>query len=342
MFKYPHTVSESAEFLRLALPQMSRHDAGFHPVTYALWYEYVAAINKPLRVAIDAACANGGKIDDAKAYALYQEFVAGIDDKTARQVSEGFQRVLIDMSASAAAAGDKAEQFGNAIEQWTDERTANIATAPSDPGLDRLLGNTRDMREAIGTLQARLENSQREIAALRVQVERAREDALADGLTGLVNRKGFDKALATCLAGSGPSSNGPSLLMTDIDHFKKINDNYGHLFGDKVLRAVAQILKDNVKGKDTAARYGGEEFVILLPDTPLRGAAVLAEHIRGTIESSRIRRADTRESLEKVTISIGVATYQTGEAPEKFLERADGALYAAKGSGRNRVSLAAN
>jgi diguanylate cyclase len=127
--------------------------------------------------------------------------------------------------------------------------------------------------------------------------------------------------------------------MCDIDHFKKINDNYGHLFGDKVIRAVAQVLTDNVKGRDTAARYGGEEFIVLLPNTPLEGARALAEKIRSTIEGGRIKKGGGEETA-KVTISLGVSRYAPGESSASFIERADKALYVSKQSGRNQVSLA--
>ena len=102
------------------------------------------------------------------------------------------------------------------------------------------------------------------------------------------------------------------------------------------------MLKENVKGRDTAARYGGEEFIILLPDTPLRGAQALAENIRSSIERGRIKRSGSEEAVARVTLSLGVAHYHPGESITAFIERADRALYAAKHDGRNRVSIAAN
>ncbi len=107
-----------------------------------------------------------------------------------------------------------------------------------------------------------------------------------------------------------------------------------------MIRAIAKILKDNVKGKDTAARYGGEEFVILLPETPLEGARSLAEKIRQMVEASRVKRTDSNETVARVTVSLGVACYRAGESASEFVERADRALYDSKNLGRNRVSLA--
>ena len=196
------------------------------------------------------------------------------------------------------------------------------------------------MLGSMTSLRGRLDDSRREIEQLRQEVDKAREDALADGLTGLSNRKGFDKALAACLSAAEPEDEGPSLLITDIDFFKRVNDTYGHLFGDKVIRAVAQILKDNVKGKDTAARYGGEEFVILLPDTPVEGARHLAEKVRATVERCRIKRTDNNQAVANITVSLGVASYREGESANEFMARAESALYDSKNQGRNRVTVA--
>ncbi len=126
-------------------------------------------------------------------------------------------------------------------------------------------------------------------------------------------------------------------MMTDIDHFKKFNDTYGHLTGDQVLRLVAMSVKQNVKGQDIAARYGGEEFAIVLPNTVLRSAITVADHIRRAVMTKELMKRSTGEHLGRVTISIGVATLHTGDTAQTLIERADTCLYAAKRAGRNRV-----
>ncbi len=128
-----------------------------------------------------------------------------------------------------------------------------------------------------------------------------------------------------------------SLLVTDIDHFKAFNDRHGHQVGDAVLRLVADKLKRSVKGRDTVARYGGEEFVLLLPQTGPADATRLADQLRAEIAKSRLVVRNRGHDLGKVTISIGVATFEPGETTDNCFRRADQALYKAKNTGRNRV-----
>jgi diguanylate cyclase len=246
------------------------------------------------------------------------------------------RRVMDEMSQYAADAGDTASQYGDALGEHGAKLRGAADASTVTAVVQALLADTGRMQSSVNTLQTRLEETNREAKELREALQRAQGEALTDPLTGLTNRRGFDQVIATALAAPG-SLSGHSLLMADIDHFKKVNDTYGHLLGDKVIRSVAQVLKATVKGRDTAARFGGEEFAILLPETPLAGARALAEHIRATIEKGRIRRPDSSEDIGGITISIGVATYVEGDSIESMIQRADLALYACKKAGRNRV-----
>ena len=340
MMKYRESVAQSAEYLRLVLPLMSRQTAALHPVSYAIWYEYVAGSNKPLKAAIDELTRGGARLDEAATADLFRRYIVDFDEELTQRLSSGFEKVLADMEKSAAHAEDHADLFGKELAQWSEALADDASVSGAAQEVGRLLSGARNMQGAIATLVERLDHSQNEIRALRQEVDLAREEALTDGLTGLVNRRGFDLALANCLAAVTSPEQSPCLLIADIDHFKMINDNYGHLFGDKVLRSIAKILKANVKGRDTAARYGGEEFVVLLPETALENACALAENIRQAIAASSVRRVDNRQEMGKVTISFGVVSYRYGEGASRFLERGDSALYVSKNKGRNRVSVA--
>ncbi|MFT3850841.1 MAG: GGDEF domain-containing protein [Propionivibrio sp.] len=340
MMKYRETIEQSAEYLRLALPLMSRQAAALHPVSYGIWYEYVAGFNKPLRKAIDELTRDGKVLDEVMTSELFRTHIAELDEQTAHRVATGFRKVMAEVSQDAADAGEHASRFGNALEQWSEDLGNDGTAAVAESGINLLLSGTREMQGAIATLQRRLDASRAEIERLQREVNQAREAALADELTGLTNRRGFDLALAARLAEEDGQTDGTCLLLADIDHFKRVNDTYGHLVGDKVLRAVAQILKASVKGKDTAARFGGEEFVVLLPDTSIEGAQALAEKLRRTIERSRIRRSDNQQEIAQITVSFGIASHCAGESASDFVSRVDNALYLSKRLGRNRVTLA--
>jgi diguanylate cyclase len=334
--KYDHSIERSAELLRLALPHMARQAAALHPVSYAVWYEYVAQDNVALRGAVDQQLARHGQLDESSTQALFRQHVSEIDPQAAQRVAEGLHRVLDNISSSAADAGDQTAAFGSSLSRLTEQFDHGVGGS----ALDELMASTHKMQNAMTVLESRLAESQREIEALHEEVKRARQASLLDGLTGLVNRRGFDQRLSTCIAEVALESSGtpPALVVGDIDHFKRINDTYGHAFGDQVLRAVAQVLSATVGVDGLAARIGGEEFALLLPGVPLDRAAALAEQIRGAIAAGRIQRGG--EALQQVTLSFGVAAHRGGEGPREFLERTDRALYGSKASGRNRVTVA--
>ena len=175
---------------------------------------------------------------------------------------------------------------------------------------------------------------------LRHQYEKSLTAAVTDSLTGLYNRRYLEthfEELSRDLRGGGKPI---SILIMDVDHFKKVNDDYGHAAGDMVLQGLAQRIMGGIRGFDTAIRLGGEEFVVLMPNVESRSAFVAANRLREMIEAQPFEIAEDGQSLT-VTISIGVATGVAGEiALNGLLERADQALYTAKNGGRNRVEIA--
>ncbi|MPZ24847.1 MAG: diguanylate cyclase [Dehalococcoidia bacterium] len=164
---------------------------------------------------------------------------------------------------------------------------------------------------------------------------RLQELAITDPLTGVFNRRQFYDNLQAEFRRARRYSRPLSLLLVDIDHFKQINDEYGHIKGDQVLAAVAVILSNEIRGIDVLARFGGEEFVVMLPETSAEAADVVGEKLRRTIESSELP-----DGIETgLNISVGVASLtETMESEEELVQAADAAMYEAKQKGRNRVS----
>ncbi len=176
------------------------------------------------------------------------------------------------------------------------------------------------------------ERKNRELKAANETIERL---ARTDALTGLANRRTLHAALLREIARAEREGSALSAIMADLDHFKSINDQFGHIAGDHVLAHAAAVFGSLSRPYDLAARYGGEEFFLLLPGTSIQDAVSIAERIRKEVAELKVE-----ECPRQITVSLGVASWMTGEGPEQFVARADAALYNAKSAGRNRVDAA--
>ncbi|MDF2232803.1 GGDEF domain-containing protein [Albimonas sp. CAU 1670] len=204
----------------------------------------------------------------------------------------------------------------------------------------------RELIDLTGRYAQQVEGHNAELAAARAQIseltdelQELRENAYLDHLTGLANRRRFDGTLELAIH-EAPAQGPLCLVICDLDHFKRINDGFGHAVGDSVLKQFARLLRQNVQGKDTAARYGGEEFALILPKTERLGARHVAERVRQELAARAFVVSGTRKRLGTVTASLGVAEWRPGETAAEFVARADAALYKAKNTGRNRVIVA--
>jgi diguanylate cyclase len=338
--KYPDSAQRSAEYLRIALALMSKHDAALHPITYAVWYEYASGRNRGLNQEVDGHLKSDNKLDEETTRKLYEAYVADLDPQTIARFNAEFQRLLDEVGNSAARTGDDASLFGQRLEQLGRDLQPGMPAAVLHERIEAMVADIHNVHGSIRALTERLDSSQEEVERLKRELIRAREEAIIDGLSGLLNRKAFDERMHLMLSNVDQNGVGPCLVLIDIDHFKLINDTFGHLFGDAVIRSIGHLIKSTVKGQDVAARYGGEEFALLLPGTPLAGARVVADRLRFAFSQSRIRRLNSEEPVGNITISAGVAAYRPGEDLTGLIARADAALYTSKAQGRNRITVA--
>lgn len=176
---------------------------------------------------------------------------------------------------------------------------------------------------------------------LKAQYQRSVSMALTDGLTGLYNRHYLNTHLGNMIKHAARSSKKLALMIMDVDHFKNVNDTYGHDAGDMVLRQLAEIITKTARATDLPARFGGEEFVMLMPETDPTSALGVANRMRELVEKTLFAVDNNRNTI-KLTISIGIANIIENDDAEKLLKRADEALYIAKNSGRNNVKVAAS
>jgi two-component system, cell cycle response regulator len=196
-----------------------------------------------------------------------------------------------------------------------------------------------DKNELLARVRTQV-RKRRYLERLRDDVQTSLELAITDALTGLHNRRYMERHIAGLVEHSVAGGKPLAVLMLDVDHFKAINDTYGHDAGDEVLREFALRIRKSIRGLDLACRYGGEEFIVVMPETDLSAAALVAERLRRTIASEPFA-LQRGERATNVTISVGIAALGSGDDAPKVLKRADEALYRAKRAGRNRVVPAA-
>jgi diguanylate cyclase len=202
------------------------------------------------------------------------------------------------------------------------------------------VADTGDMKSSAQNLQRKVEESTRVIEELRRDLSRARDEALIDSLTGILNRKGFDDRIHALL--SHPSSSSENcLVMLDIDHFKRVNDTHGHVMGDRVIQSLGELLRSSVKNPaHCAARYGGEEFALLMPGCSIEDSMAHAAFVRQQIKAMTIRDRRKDGPSISVTVSLGVTALRSGDDAARFIARADSALYTSKNDGTVRVTFA--
>lgn len=308
------------------------------PRNFEIWYTYASGQNATLNKAINETLARSGTLTEAELEQIsetylpqtaVQERIDSVGSRVMEEIDQVRHRIV--------------EALGHttAFDDKLSDAAGRLAMASDRDSILRIVEaleqSTRAMQENNRALETRLRASKEEITTLQVSLEAIRAESFTDQLTSLRNRKYFDRAIEDAVAKAKEGGESLSLAMLDIDHFKKFNDNYGHLTGDQVLRLVATTLKLNIKGKDVAARYGGEEFAIILPSTALRQALALTDQIRRAVMARELKKKSTGEFLGRITISVGVATLAQSDDIQSLIGRADACLYAAKRNGRNRV-----
>ncbi len=326
-------------FAEIALGQIKALRQPATPRNYEVWYAYATGYHPSLNQKINELLhQQNGVLTDADLDQVYQDYLSPTRlsdriDTVGSQVKGEIEQVMAMIDAAAGSANSYTESLADMSEKLGNSKDREGLRAI----VEGLVQTAKEMEVSNQKLEERLNASKQEIDALQENLEAVRTESLTDPLTQLANRKFFDTSLEHAIADARAKNEPLSLMMTDIDHFKNFNDSFGHLTGDQVLRLVAMSVKQNVKGQDVAARYGGEEFAIILPNTVLRSAITVADHIRRAVMTKELMKRSTGEHLGRVTISIGVATLHKGDTVQTLIERTDTCLYAAKRHGRNRV-----
>ena len=308
------------------------------PRNYELLYTYVAGLKDELNAAIAETVAEKGRVSAADAEVLHRLHLS--EDKLADKIEDVGRRMsgeIGDVLRFLKTAMHATDDYSGSLDDGGRQLKKTAHMPDVEAVLEGLKDATEEMSERNRELRDNLSHSQLQIDELKHCLELARSESSVDPLTNLANRRRFDRVLEDAIADAEATGQPLSLLLIDIDYFKQFNDTFGHQTGDAVLRIVAQTIRTSVKGQDLAARYGGEEFAVILPNTGLDDASVVAEKMRKAVSAKQLVRKSSGESLGRLTVSIGVSGYRPSETPHALINRADTYLYSAKRGGRDQV-----
>ena len=323
---------------KTALALMAERQVPPTPENYQLFFAYAGGENPAVSKIIGDMVAGRRPFTPAVLEDLRERFFVSVrEEKAAENLGAGIQGAMGTVIDTLQAAGRDTVAYGRTLSAASGELGGDQSPDGLRKLVDSLMGATQAMETRTRDLESKLQHSSNEIGELKNKLDSVRKESLTDTLTGIANRKAFDTELAIAIEQARQNDEPLCLVMCDIDKFKQFNDTWGHQTGDHVLRLVAHCLSENVKGRDTAARYGGEEFAVILRQTPLEAAVMLANQIRGSVESKKLVKKSTGDILGTITISGGVAQLTAEDTPATLIQRADESLYAAKNAGRNCV-----
>jgi diguanylate cyclase len=321
------------------LDLMRLHGVPPTSANYEVWLSYRLGRNQPLREAIDSRIGAGTAFTAEESVALHEQFFTGLG--ASAQILLAGEKIARDLSHVVSFlkdAEEKSGDYGRTLESAATDLNRGMSPEQIRQVVSSLAAATLDMATHNQTLNEQLKKSTAEIDTLRTSLESVRMESLTDSLTGLANRRMFDETLRMRIEEAKAQRTELSLLLCDIDYFKRFNDTWGHHTGDQILRFLASALQAHARPDFLVARYGGEEFAVVMPRMSARVAQQTAEALREAIQAKRLRRRSTNEDLGQVTVSIGIARLQSGDTPAGLIERADACLYASKRNGRNQTT----
>jgi len=335
--KYDDTLEQNAEYLRQMLPLMSKHKVATDPLNFAIFYEYIIGRNIALNNELDELLGKQAVFTSDLSAQLFKKYICDTSIDSLEKINHILLQLINKTGEALDTTGEKASAATLDFQNQSKKLESNQDLPEIKIVLTEIIAGTKGLAETSMTLQAQLDDNKKEMQLLRQELEHARETAKTDALTGLLNRRAFDQKLNEYIEIHQQNNDDLCLLILDIDHFKQVNDTFGHQMGDNVLRYTANLMKQHITEYHCAARYGGEEMAIIMPNTQLNKAMEIAEKIRASLAQHPLKLKGSKKSIGKVTISIGVSSFKINDSIESLIERADKAMYQAKDNGRNQI-----
>lgn len=316
---------------------VDEHQTSPLPKTYEVLFAYAGGKNNAVSKEIDSIIKTVGSINKYDINQIYENHFSANDkqrrqnDKTNEILKREIDSIIELIKAHSFSNVEYASSLSTTLDKLSEEITAQELTDT----VRLLLADSKQMQSEALEMSAMLEQSKLQMQELGAELAAARRTALIDPVTGVGNRSWLGYKLDNDFETKDAADSDYCLVFVDIDHFKRINDEFGHAAGDMVLRYFGSLLLEHVDDSELCARYGGEEFVVLLPDTDMQTAFEFAEKIRKKLEQSKLIFTASKQPLGKVTASFGIAKRNTNDDPDSIMMRADKLLYDAKKNGRN-------
>lgn len=329
-----HNYQVSSNLSELTHDFLSSHSIAPTPVNYSVIYLYISNENELLNAAIDRFLSQKATITTDFIADLFERYVS-FSNQVENNVLSPFEKTLtktLDQINQQVGNEEKVTKSLNKLKTILTKTEHHQSIKHVVGFLFETISNTKAQHQV---LSKELSTTQQEIDQLKSKLASSRKEALIDSLTGLLNRRGCDDKLQTLNFSHTHSS-----LAIDIDHFKRINDTFGHFVGDQVIQRIAKTIASQISEHDFAVRFGGEEFVVIIANKTMSEAKIIAEKIRLSIEKMKLIRKETNAYLPPISVSIGIAENNNVSDWHSLFKQADDALYQAKNSGRNRCICA--
>lgn len=338
MKRFDIDLKTTAEIAKKVIPRMGEFKVPLTPENYQIWFEYYLRSNEKLVNDMDTLIESSACFTSELNQSLHEKYFGEEQNrKLIEKVQKETRTILKDFLEQVLVTSDMTSDYSRRLKTYSEKLDSATDLTEIQQIIENMREDTNTMVDSTRSLQVKLEKATSQAESLREELEKTAREALIDSLTGLHNRKAFDRKLQDYYERFKKEDFVFSTIMMDIDHFKNFNDRYGHKIGDEVLKVVGSVMLNTLKGQDFPARYGGEEFVVLLPKTSLDNACILAEQIRANIAEKKLKLTRTGEKIGRITVSLGVSEINASDTADSVVERADKSLYLAKKSGRDNV-----